>query len=206
MQTSNKNNVWWWYIFSSERLRKFTGAYIHQAASPSYNHQSNGQAETFKKFLKHMMKKCFDLYLVVLQIQSTLTGSWLLSPAAFLFNRPIRGLRPKPSRSPTLFDHGVDHYTILLERQWNAENDKDTHKSSLFLSGKLNVVVQCEDGGLWTYRTVFGHSPKVHSKRSHKITVMKIGYMITRKQPYVKNTPIWAEVSCMMNSRRIHHG
>ena len=58
----------------------------------------------------------------------------LLSPAATLFSRPIKGLISKLSRTLILFNHDDDHYAALIERKQNADKDKDTCKKfSIFV-------------------------------------------------------------------------
>ena len=86
--------------------------------------------------IKHIVKKSLILirmYLVLLQICSSPIGQELPSPAALLFNRPIRGLMPTFNRPPIPFDYDDGHYNTLIERQQNTDMTKDTHKNSLFL-------------------------------------------------------------------------
>ena len=74
---------------------------IYQAVSSSYNHQSNGQADMSMKLEKYDIETCFDtshdVYLALLQIYSTPIGPGLPSPAALMFNRPVRGPMKKLS-------------------------------------------------------------------------------------------------------------
>ena len=110
--TSERDNVWCWYKFCLSGILGISTRYlnIQQAVLSSYNHQSNGQAEVCIKFIKWTVKKCFDtnndVYLALLQILSTPNGPLLGSPAALIFNKPIRGLMPKLSRHP--------YYKILV--------------------------------------------------------------------------------------------
>ena len=44
------------------------------------------------------------------------TALELPCPAALMLNRLIRGLMPKLSRPPILFDHDDDHSVVFIER------------------------------------------------------------------------------------------
>ena len=66
--------------------------------------------------MKNLFDTNNDIYLSLFQIQSTPVGQGLLSPAAVLFNRLIKGPIPKLRRSPILFDHNVACYNALIER------------------------------------------------------------------------------------------
>ena len=72
---------------------------IHEVVSSSYSHQSHGQAETWIKFIKCTMMKTFDInndiYLALLQIQSTPVVPGLPDLSVMLFNRPVIDLMPK---------------------------------------------------------------------------------------------------------------
>ena len=83
--------------------------------------------------------------LTLLQVCSISIEPRLPSPAAVVFNSPMRGLMPKPNKSPILFNHN-DLYNDLIERQQNAEKSKDAHKSYLLISTKSTVAVKREDG------------------------------------------------------------
>ena len=106
-------------IVSKKFQKFFRCLIIHQGISSSYSHWSYGQVNACIKFRKCTMKECFDtnyyIYLALLQICSTCTGPELLNPSTLMFNRPIRGLMPKQSRSLILFDHDHDHYSALIE-------------------------------------------------------------------------------------------
>ena len=69
--------------FVSDKLRKFcSGLNIEQAVSSVYHHQSNGQVETYIKFIKLTLKKCADsggdIHIALLQIHSTPLGQGVL--------------------------------------------------------------------------------------------------------------------------------
>ena len=96
------------------------------------------------------MKMCLgtnnDIYSALLQIYSMPIGPGLLTLAALLVSRSIRGLIPKLCRLLILFDHYGDYNAALIERKWNADKNKDTHKSSLILSAGMAAAAQHEDG------------------------------------------------------------
>ena len=124
-------------LFVSEKFWQICQSLnMHQILSSSYNHQTNGQAEACIKFAKYIMKKWLDtnnnIYLALLEILSTPISPGLLSWAALLFGRPIRGLEPKLSRFLILFEHNDAHYFTFTQRQRNANKEKDTCRSYLF--------------------------------------------------------------------------
>ena len=92
---------------------------------------------------------------------------------------------------PHIFDQNDADYTALIERQQNAEKDKDTHRCYLSLLTGLTTAVQCEDGGPLVHGMVVGHGFEDHSG-SYIIMVMNTRHLITRNQRNVKNNPIQA--------------
>ena len=72
---------------------------------------------------KCVMKKWFDtnndVYLALVQIQSTQTGLGLLIPATLLLNRSS-SIMLKLSRSPILSDHDNYYFAALIERKQNT--------------------------------------------------------------------------------------
>ena len=100
--------------FVSDRFQKFCRAInVEQATSSVYHHQSNGQVEPCIKFIKRTLKKYAesgrDINMALLQICTTLLGPGLLSLAALLFNRQVRGIMSVLDHKPIGQDHDDDH-------------------------------------------------------------------------------------------------
>ena len=64
-----------------------------------------------------------DHHIALLQIQITLLGQSLPSPAMLLFNCPIRGILPVINRLPIGLDNDDEHHKVMIKRQ--TKNDKD---------------------------------------------------------------------------------
>ena len=115
---------------------------IKHAIALSYNYQSNWQAEVCIKFIKRNRKKCYEInpaiYKALLQIRATLISPRLPNPATLLFNRPITGLLPKPSRPSKLTDNNENNHTALINRQPNVNDDIDAQKKSHFSTCRIN--------------------------------------------------------------------
>ena len=95
--------------------------------SSSYHHQSNGQVEACIKFVKLILKKCFDSkgdpHIALLQIHMTPLGPGLPSSVTMLFTCPIRGIIPIINRPPADKDNDGEHYEVLIRRQ--TKDDKN---------------------------------------------------------------------------------
>ena len=92
----------------------------------------------------------------------------LLSPAAMLFGRPVRGLMPYFNRSPINNDTVEEHYNVLLR----------THHKMVKMSRSINqndgeslpigasVTVQREDNSPWTHGTIIAHGDTNYYNKS----------------------------------------
>ena len=56
-------------------------------------------------------------------------------------------------------------YCVLRETKLQANQDIDTYKNILFLLTKSTIVVQREDGVLWTHRMIIEHETDDHHGR-----------------------------------------
>ena len=133
---------------------------IKQAFLSSYHHQSNGQVEVCIKFVKYTLKKCFDSmldpHIALLQICMTPLGQGLPSPAAMLFNCPIRGIMPITDRIPVGLDNDEEHHEAIIKRKMKDDKNKDTPKNYVSIPIGSTVAVQQEGGGLWNHGTIEG--------------------------------------------------
>ena len=81
-------------------------------------------------------KKCYDantdICLALLQICSTPLEPGSLSPAALLFNRPVRGILAKLSRPHALFNQD-DYYQALIKENPRLITYKVLEKSPIFI-------------------------------------------------------------------------
>ena len=114
--------------FVSDKFQKFcNGINVEQAVSLAYHHQSNGQVEVCIKFIKDTFKKCADsggdINMALLQICTTLLGQGLLSPATFMFNRQVQGIKPVLDHKPIGKDNDDQHHSKLIDRQHKNNND-----------------------------------------------------------------------------------
>ena len=171
--------------FISDRLRKFCSSLnIKQAVSSGYHHQSNGQVEACIKFIKCTFKKCADsgrdMNMALLQIHTTPLGPGLLSPATLLFNQPVCSIMPVLDRKPVGEDYDYEHYSRFVDRQ--HRNDNDASAMFGFIPIGSAVVVQWEDGGLWTHGTVVGTGDHNHNYCSYTIQLATNGRRITHNR------------------------
>ena len=76
-----------------------------------------------------------------------LVGTWLLSTASMLFNRPIRALLLQIGSMPININNDDEYYEAIKLRQQAYNKKNDTHKDSTFFSVGFTVVVQMKDKG-----------------------------------------------------------
>ena len=92
-----------------------------------YYHQRKGQVKVCMKFIKWLLKKCFntttDTFLFLLQVRSTSLGITLL------FNCPKNGIMPVINRSPINTKNDDAHCGELVETQAKADKNYDTLKN-----------------------------------------------------------------------------
>ena len=114
--------------FISDKFKTCKSLNLEQAFLSSYYHQSNGQVEVCIRFVKHILKKCFDsrsdAHIALLQMQMTPLGQGLPSPATMLFNCPIRGIMPVINRPLMGIDNDVEHHIVLIKRQTKMTKTK----------------------------------------------------------------------------------
>ena len=69
-----------------------------------------------------------DPHITLLEIEMTLLGQGLPSPATMLFNCPIRGIMPVINRPPIGIDNDDKHHKVIIQRQTKNNKDKETSK------------------------------------------------------------------------------
>ena len=143
--------------------------------SSSYHYQSNGWVVACIKFVKCTFKKCFesrsDPSSSSIADKNDTLGQGLPSPATLLFNCPIRGIMPVVNRLPIGSNNDEKHHNALINRQGRHDKDDDTSKIfNPFIVG-FTVVVQHEDGGLWTHGTIEEKGNHNYHNRSYKICI-----------------------------------
>ena len=128
-----------------------------------------------------------------MQIRATPLEPGLPSPAILLFSHPIRGIIPIINILPVNSNNDDEHYEALVTRQTRNDKNYDTSRSYDSFSVVSTVVVQWEDGGLWTHGTVVGRGDHNHGNRSYLIRISKTGCVVTRNSKHTKATPITAK-------------
>ena len=98
--------------------------------------------------------------MALLQIHTTLLGQGLLIPATLIFNRQVHGIMPILDLKPIGDDCDDDR---------QHKNNKDA--SPVFASIPIGsaVVVQQEDGRLWTHGMIVGMGDHSHHDRVYII-------------------------------------
>ena len=116
-------------------------------------------------------QKCFDTksdpHMALLQIRSTPLGPGLPSHATLLFNCPIRGIMPIINRPPIGLNNNDKHYEASVKRQMKNYKIHDTPRKYASVPIGSTVVVQHEDGRLWTHGTIEGKENHNHNDRSY---------------------------------------
>ena len=122
----------------------------------------------------------------------TLLGQGLPSPAVMLFNHQIRDIMPVSNRLPIGIDNDDEYHKVIINTNKN-DKDKDTFKYFVSLPIGSTVVVQHEDGGLWTHSTIEGKGNINQHDRSCHICITKTGRLVTQNGQHIKPTHISAE-------------
>ena len=166
-----------------------------QAVSSVYHHQSNGQVKACIKFIKCILKKCVDsggnINMALLQIHTTLLGNSLPSPATLMFSRQVHCIMPVLDCKPIWQDCDDNHHNKLVDRQQKSNNDASPVFASIPIGSA--VVVQWEDGGLWTHGTIVGTDNHNHYDTVYTIQLTTNGRWITCNRWHIKPTLITAD-------------
>ena len=86
-----------------------------------------------------------------------------------------------------------EHHKVFTSRQDKNDQNNDTSKNLVSLPTGSTVVVQQEDGGPWTHRTIEDKGYHNHHNRSYKVCITKTGRIVTCNRQHVRPTPIKAE-------------
>ena len=111
--------------------------------------------------------------MALLQIHTTPLGQGLLSPATLMFKRQVHGIMPVLDHRPIGQDCDDDHHSKLVDRQHKNNNDTSPVFTSIPIGSA--VVVQREDGGLWTHGTIVGTGDHNHHDRAYTIQLATNG-------------------------------
>ena len=106
-----------------------------------------------------------------------------------MFNRLIRGMLPKFSRSSIKSDNDENNNTAIVYCQPRAYVDVYTHKNIPFLSTGSIVEVKQKEAGLWVYGTIVDDKSDNHDSRRYKIRVIKMEGAFPRTKRYMKIHP-----------------
>ena len=68
-----------------------------------------------------------------------------------------------------------EHFEALVNRQTKCYKNQGTPRNYVFVPTWSTVVIQHEDGGLWTHGTVEGKGDHNHHERSYNIHLIKTG-------------------------------
>ena len=131
--------------------------------------------------------------MVLLQIRTTPLWQGFPSLATLLFNCLVHGIMPVIDRKPVSVDNDDELHKKLTHRQGKNDPNNDTLQVFVSIPIGSTVVVQQEDGGLWTHGTIVGKGDHHHHNRSYKIQVTTTGRITTCNRQHIKPTPITAE-------------
>ena len=97
-----------------------------------------------------------------------------------------------PINSDNNDDHD-DHYEALVKVQIRNDKNYYTARNYDLFSKGCTVVVQGEDDGLWTQRTIVGTGDHNHNNRSYTIRITMTSCIVTRNAKHIKTALIMAE-------------
>ena len=120
-------------------------------------------------------------------------GSELPSPAALLFNHPIRGTLPIISRPPVGVNNDEEHHEVLVDKETKDDKNQGTPINYVSIPTGFTVVVQHEDGGLWTHGTVEGKGDHNHHEISYNIHISKTGELVNKDRKHIQPAQITSE-------------
>ena len=184
--------------FVSETFRSFCSSLnIKHIVSSLYHHQRNGQVEICIKFIQCTIKNAqTPLVTYTWHYYKSEPHHWgKVSPslAALLFNHLVCSIMPVVDKKPVSVDNDDEHHKKLLHRQ--GKNAMKNDASQVFVSIPIGstVVVQWEDGGLWTHGMIVGKGHYNHNNWSYKIQATTTGRIITCNRQHIKPTSVTAE-------------
>ena len=146
--------------------------------------------QIYKMYVQKCADSGRDINMALLQIPTTLLGNGLPSPATLMVNRQVHGIIPILDFKPIGQDCDDDHHK-LVDRQQKSNNDASPVFASIPIGSA--VVVQQEDGGLWTHGTIVGTGNHNHHNRAYTIQLTTNGRWITCNRWHIKPTSITAD-------------
>ena len=96
-------------------------------------------------------------------------------------------------RLPINTNNDEEHHKVLTNRQCRNDWGNDTSKTFVSLPIGSTIVVQQENGGLWTHGTIEDKGDHNQHDRSCKICITKTGRIITCNRWHIGPIPISAE-------------
>ena len=129
--------------------------------------------------------------MALLQICTTPLGPGLPSPATLLFNQPVCSIMHVLDRKPVGEDYDDEHYSRLVDRQ--HKNDNDASPMFAYIPIGSAVVVQWEDGGLWTHGSIVGTGDHNHNYHSYTIQLTTNGRRITCNRQHIRPASVTAD-------------
>ena len=137
--------------------------------------------------------------MALLWIRTMLISPRLPSLTILLFDRLTRGILPKFSRQPLLYNDDEHNSIAHLEGQLQARQDINIkNRNVTFLPAGSTVVVLREDGGQWIHVMIIGNETDDHNGRNYRIRVTKTEHAISRMKRHLKLNNISAE-DCLQN-------
>ena len=89
---------------------------------------------------------------------------------------------PVIDRKPIGGDNDDEHHNKLVHRQHKNDTNNDASPVFASIPKGSTVVVQQEDGGLWTHGMVIGKGDHNHHDQSYTIQITTTGRRITCQQ------------------------
>ena len=130
--------------------------------------------------------------MTLLQLCTTLLGQGLPSLATLMFNRQLCGIMPVLDQKTIGKDCDDKHHSKLLD--WQHQNNNDATPVFASLPIGSSVVVQQEDGRLWTHGTVVGTGDHNHHDRAYTIQLTTNGRQIACNRQHIKPTSVTADI------------
>ena len=118
--------------------------------------------------------------MALIQIHTTPLGPGLPNLVTLLFNRQVQGIMPVLDCKPIRQDHDGNHYGKLMDRQHT--NDNDTPPVFSYIPIGSAVVIQQEDGRLWTHGMVVNKGNHNYHSRLYTIQLTTNGRCITQNR------------------------
>ena len=98
--------------------------------------------QTYKVNTEKYVDTKFDPHIDFLQIKSSPLGLGLPSPAALLFNHPVRGIMLTVNRPPIGVNNNDEHYRVLVKKLTKNYKNHNTSRNYALIPIGSTVAVQ----------------------------------------------------------------